>query len=123
MRYDEQERYLKTIFGIMKPGSKIIILEDSYSEELPPENGEDRWRAFMKWPQDDRRKIMSVYDWVANRVLAKREHVPIPFGYRTMEEWIRLCEEVGFKLNSKKFIGFPSQRDINTPQSLIIFEK
>jgi ubiquinone/menaquinone biosynthesis C-methylase UbiE len=123
MRYDEQMRYLRMLFGVMKSGSKIIILEDSYSERLSPEGGEDRWRAFMKWSEDDRRKIMSVYDWVANRVLAQREHVPIPFGYRTMEDWIKVCEEVGFKLVKKKFIGFPGQRDINTPQSLMIFQK
>jgi SAM-dependent methyltransferase len=123
MRYEEQARYLRMIFEAMQLGSKLIILEDSYSEGLPPENGEDRWRAFMKWSEDDRRKIMSVYDWVANRVLAQRKHVPIPFGYRTMEDWIRLCEEGGFKLIKTRFIGFPDQRDINTPQSLIIFQR
>ena len=123
MRYDEQERYLKMIFEKMKDGSKIVVLEDSYSEELHPENSEERWRTFMKWPESARKKIMSVYDWVANRVLAKREHVPIPFGYRTMEEWIKLFTKIGYGLISRKFIGFPDQRDINTPQSLLIFRK
>ncbi len=123
MEYDEQERYLKMIFEKMKEESRIVILEDSYSEELRPENGEKIWRAFMKWPEGDRKKIMSVYDWVANRVLARREHVPIPFGYRTMEEWTKFFAKIGYRLTSKKFIGFPDQRDINQPQSLLIFQK
>ncbi|PIN75164.1 hypothetical protein COV18_04405 [Candidatus Woesearchaeota archaeon CG10_big_fil_rev_8_21_14_0_10_37_12] len=36
MEYDEQVRYLTDIFKTMKKGSRIVILEDSYSEKLLP---------------------------------------------------------------------------------------
>ncbi len=123
MQYPEQERYLKNIVSKMKNGSLLIVLEDSYSQTLTPEHGEERWKAFMALGTKDRKIAMSVYDWIANRVLAQRKYVPIPFAYRTMEEWIELCRNIGLSLKSKKFIGFPEQRDINTPQGLMVFRK
>lgn len=123
MKIKEQCKYLEIIFSNMKKGSKLVILEDAYSDDLQPENGKDKYEKFMKWNKESRKKIMSIYDWVANRILAQRAEVSIPFTYRTMEEWIQLGEKIGFRCFSKKFIGFPDKRDINTPQSLVVFEK
>ena len=123
MEFGEQKRFLEYIYKIMKNGSRTIILEDSYSTTLAPENGTDLYAHFTSLSLEDRTKTMSVYDWIANRVLAQRNKVPIPFGYRTVEEWEKLFAEVGFKKVSEKFIGFPENRDINTPQSIMVFEK
>ncbi len=123
MEYDEQERYLDYIYKTLKINSHVVVLEDSYSSILKPESGFKIYTQFMSWGENDRKKIMSVYDWVANRVLAQRNKVPIPFGYRTLEEWEDLFKKIGFTIESKKFIGFPSGRDINTPQGLIILKK
>jgi len=123
MEFEEQERYMKYIYQSLKPGAQIAILEDSYSDFLPPEKGQNHYEKFMKWSIDDRHKIMAVQDWLANRVLAQRSKVPIPFGYRTLEEWEVLFNKVGFKTESKKFIGFPKERDINNPQSLIVISR
>jgi SAM-dependent methyltransferase len=123
MEYDEQERYLGYIYENLKIGAKIVVLEDSYSTNLAPENGANKYEKFMEWNPDQRKNIMSVFDWVANRVLAQREKVPIPCAYRTLEEWSTILEKKGFKTVVQKFIGFPNDRDINSPQSLIVAEK
>jgi SAM-dependent methyltransferase len=123
MEPDEQERYLEYIYDKLKPGATVVVLEDSYSDTLAPERGADKYERFMKWNVEDRQKIMSVYDWVANRVLAQRENVPIPCAYRTLEGWRCLLEKKGFKIITQKFIGFPDSRDINTPQSLLVARK
>ena len=107
MEYGEQERYLECIHENLKVGGKIAVLEDSYSADLMPESGLERYKKFMEWNSEERRQIMSVYDWVANRVLAQREKVPIPCAYRTLEEWSSFLEEKGFELVLKRFIGFP----------------
>ncbi len=123
MEFEEQKRYVRYIYDALKPQAQVVILEDAYSTERSPENGEPRHDAFMSHSASARANIMSVYDWVANRVLAQRSKVPIPFGYRTLEEWIGLFEEVGFHTVEKKFIGFPDFRDINTPQALLVLQK
>ncbi len=123
MEYEEQERYMGYIYDALKINSYVVVLEDSYSSISKPENGSELYTQFMNWEESDRKKIMSVYDWVANRVLAQREKVPIPFAYQTMEKWEELFKKTGFSIENKKFIGFPNDRDINTPQSLIILKK
>jgi len=123
MDYEEQSRYLKDIFKLINSGSRLIILEDSYSELLPPLIGKSIYNSFIKFNSDEKKIIMSTYDWIANRMLAKRNSVPIPFAYRTMEEWQSLFKEIGYKSIENIFIGFPDKSDINTPQSLFIIEK
>jgi len=123
MNYDEQSRYLKKIFKIINKGSKLIILEDSYAEKLSPRSGEIINYSFMELNSSERKIIMSTYDWIANRILARKKSMPIPFGYRTLEDWLNLCEGIGYKIIEKVFIGFPDKIDINTPQSLLIVEK
>jgi ubiquinone/menaquinone biosynthesis C-methylase UbiE len=123
MDCEEQSRYLKEIFKIINTSSRLIILEDSYSEKLPPKNGKIIYNSFKELNPSERKIVMSVYDWIANRILARRKSVPIPFGYRTLEEWQNLCEGIGYKTIEKVFIGFPDKRDINTPQSFLIVEK
>jgi len=120
MEYDEQERYAQYLHNVLTPGARLVILEDSYSTKLPPENDIGVRDFFIKFSEEDRRKIMGVYDWVANKVLAQRDKVGIPFTYRTLEEWEKLFVNKGFSINQKKFIGFPDNRDINTPQSLLM---
>src|SRR3989339_465882 len=78
MRTEEQSEYLELIFSNIKEGSKLVILEDSYSETLQPENGQKKYKEFMSWNEESRKKIMSVYDWIANRILAQRIKVSIP---------------------------------------------
>lgn len=123
MPYIEQKEYVRNLYSFMPYESKMIILEDSYSENLAPIYGMDRYTGFMHLSKKERKQAMSFYDWIANRVLAKRARVPITFSYRTLEEWESFFKEIGFSVIHKKFIGFPNKRDINTPQSLIVVEK
>lgn len=123
MPFNKQREYMRKIYSLMPYGSKMIILEDSYSDNLAPNSGTKTYEQFMQLSKKDRKKVMSALDWIANRVLAKRERVPITFTYRTLEEWESFFKNIGFSTIHKKFIGFPIKRDINTPQSLIILEK
>jgi len=123
MKPKEQERYLEYLYKILLPGARLIILEDSYSTILKPENGANIYRSFMKFGPKDRQNIMGIFDWVANKILAQRHKATIPFTYRTLEEWKKVLIKKGFIVVKEKFIGFPANRDINTPQSLIVATK
>jgi 2-polyprenyl-3-methyl-5-hydroxy-6-metoxy-1,4-benzoquinol methylase len=120
MEFEEQERYLKYLYTALKPEAQVVILEDTYSESLRPLEGAKRHDNFIKWPSKNRFEIMAVQDWLANRVLARREKIPIPFGYRTLEDWVDLLRKIGFKVEFAKYLGFPKERDINNPQGLIV---
>ena len=122
MSYKEQEEYLKEIYGAVDK-IRIIILEDSYSNELDPVEDVGIYDSFMEFTEEDRKKIMSVHDWIANRILEQRDKIPMPFAYRTVEEWDQFFRNIGFKVLDKKFIGSMKKRDIYNPDSLIILEK
>ncbi len=123
MPFEEQKRYLKYIYSNMEKDSVVVVLEDAYSSKMAPETGKDKHEAFMEFNKNDRIKLVSFYDWVANRILARRKLVPMPFSFRALEEWEQLFAQNGFETVNKKYIGFPEQRDINTPQSLLVVKK
>lgn len=123
MEYEEQKRYLAALQNVLKPGATVIVLEDSYSETLLPESGKGRYERFMQWSHEDRHKIMGTLDWIANRIFSMRTTMPVPFAYRTLEDWKRIFEDAGFTVTKTRFLGFPNDRDINTPQSLLVAQK
>lgn len=123
MEYDQQKRYIEALYKSLKEGAVVVVLEDSYAETIPPESGKERAESFMKWSKEDRQKIMGVLDWIANRIFSMRTTMPVPFAYRTLEDWKGVFEEVGFTTLKARFIGFPDDRDINSPQSLIVLKK
>ena len=120
MDFNSQERYLSYLHDALEKDTKIIILEDSYSTTLQPLKGLDTYRPFMAWDEGDRKNIMFVYCWIANRVLAKRKNVPTPSGFRSLEDWEITFKKLGYEIDTKLFIGFPEKRDINTPQSAMV---
>ena len=117
-----QLEYLESIYKILPQNGCVIMVEDSYSEKKPPLTGRKRWKAFMKLTKKGRQQFMAVNDWIANKALAGREKVPMPYSYRTVEEWTKLCGGIGFSVKSR-FIGFPDKRDINVPQALLVLKK
>jgi cyclopropane fatty-acyl-phospholipid synthase-like methyltransferase len=123
MEYAEQERYLSALHDALKPGATLVALEDSYSEILRPESGAGRCECFMWWSREDRHKIMGALDWIANRIFSMRTTMPVPFAYRTLEDWKKTFEDAGFTVKKTRFLGFPDNRDIHTPQSLIVARK
>jgi len=123
MNYSEQLRYIKYISDVLVSGSRLVLLEDSYSTKHSPKFGKLKWENFMSLSLTERHMVMSIFDWVANRILAQRSKVPIPCTYRTMEDWEKVFTENGFEVETESYIGFPDKRDINTPQSLIIFKR
>lgn len=119
MTLEEQERYLKKIYSLLDKVT-IVALEDSFSTELKPEEDRGVFDSFKNLSLEEKYSIMSILDWLANRIIGLKEDMPIPFAYRTLESWQKLCERIGFRVIEKRYIGFPENRDIDTPQSLIV---
>lgn len=123
MEDDQQKRYLRALYEVLGEGSVMVILEDAYSEIIPPESGLESWEEFKTWDIEDRQKIMGAYDWIANRVFSMRSSMPVPFTYRTVEDWTGLFEDIGFTVTKSRFLGFPENRDVNTVQSILVVKK
>lgn len=122
MTFEEQERYLKNIYSLLDEVT-LVALEDSFSVNLPPEEDIGVHNSFNIFSLKEKKYIISVLDWIANRILGMKDDMPIPFAYRTLEDWQKFFEKIGFEVIKKRYIGFPRNRDVNTPQSLIVVRK
>lgn len=123
LTYDEQETYLQSIYEALPDGARMVLIEDSYSSIIQPEQGMSRHQELMAFSPEDRFKIMGLYDWFANRVFCMRLNTPVPFAYRTIEDWELVAQKAGFSHVKSRFIGYPDQFDVNTPRALLVFEK
>lgn len=122
MDYDQQARYMQCVYDTLKPGAQVIILEDAYSTTLTAEEGVDLHRSFMAFTPEERHAITGINDWTANRVLGQRAKIPVPFGYRTLEDWETMFSRIGYRNTHKRYLGFPD-RDVYNPQSTMVFQK
>ncbi|MCJ9430745.1 class I SAM-dependent methyltransferase [Kordiimonas marina] len=120
MEYEQQVRYLESLYKVLKGGSVIVLLEDAYADTIPPEMRQERHDALMQWSKEDRLKIMGAYDWIANRIFSMRTTMPVPFAYRTVEEWNEVLKKAGFAPIKDRYIGFPDNQDVHTPRSVIV---
>jgi len=123
MEFEKHDYLFKTLHGLIQKPHRIVILEDAYSQELQPEQGKEIFDDFVRLDNKTRDIVMSVYDWTANRILARRNTVKMPFSYVTLERLGKVVEGAGYTITKKRFIGFPERRDINTPQSVLVVEK
>jgi len=122
MEYAEQKKYLDQIY-ISFEKITLTILEDTYSDIKPLMEDIGSNEEFRKLTSDEKKMVLSVNDWLANRVLLQRWAEPIPFQYRSIEEWEEFFREIGFKIKRSDYIGFPKGRDVNNPQGLFVIEK
>ena len=64
--------------------------------------------------------VQVILDFVAVQLLAGFCNVSMPNNYKPSKEWLKLFDQIGFKLLKEVNIGFPSHRDIDVPQALFI---
>jgi len=79
---------------------------------------------FFRFDPDEKLKILSFYDWFGNRLMRNRDSMHLTYRYRTMNDWCRLFEVIGFTHISSEFIKTNSSRpDLFPPKAVMIFEK
>lgn len=122
LTWDEQERYLRSLRGALRPGARVVALEDSMSEVLSPEAGVELHDRFAQLHPPQRMAVLAAYDWVTN-IFLERRAMPLPAAYRTLEGWCALGARLGFRVVRQRYLGFPAERDVNSPQALFVLAR
>lgn len=123
MSFKQQEKYFAALGKHLASGARLVILEDGYAERMEPENGAQWHRKLMALSKTERRRAMKLLDYTANIILSAEPEMPIPATFRTVEEWTALAQKHNFKLVHAQYIGFAKNRDIHTPQSVLVLER
>ncbi len=120
----DQRNLIKNICSSLKENGKVILIEDSYPEGKTIEEYSNNITEFLKFNTEDRKKILSFYDWFGNRLMRNRDNMPLFYRYRSMEEWKKIFEEEGLIEVKSEFIQENSLKpDIFPPKAILVFKK
>ncbi|MCX5708145.1 MAG: 6-phosphogluconolactonase, partial [Candidatus Omnitrophica bacterium] len=115
-----QKSLLREINRILLPEGRAIILEDTFSDNLPAENRNSYTRRFNALTTSDKFEVLSFFDWWNNRSIIERREI-FPFTYRSMDAWVKVFSDSGFNVLKQRNIGIPEGR--LAPRGLFVLEK
>lgn len=121
---EDQKDLLKSIIFSLKKNGVIVLIEDTYPEDCLL-NGLDKiMKDYLKFNNENKKKILFFYDWFGNKLMRNRDNLPIIFNYKTMEEWENFFEDQGLQLIRKEFVKKNSLKpDLFPPKAIMIFKK
>lgn len=103
---EQTKEILDRTYSILKKNGTIIILEDSFSELLPPiYDAPPLIKLFISFPIEERLKIFQFMDWFSTRVMEGVHGMPYPFNYKSVESWGEILHTSGFTNITYKFLG------------------
>jgi len=120
----DQRNLIKNMVSSLKHDGKIILIEDSYPESKDIKGHSRNINNFLRFTPDEKKRILSFYDWFGNRLMRNRDNTPLFYKYRTMEEWKDIFEGEGLNQIKAKFIHEnPLKPDIFSPKAILVFQK
>jgi hypothetical protein len=121
MHFKTQEKLLKLIKNKLKPNGKIIIFEYTFSNLQRPTLRNYVTQNFLKLNLTQKLMYLRIMDWLANVAVLKRK-IPMPYSFRTYEEWKELFINLDYKIAKSKFIGFPKEFFHQGPYCLFVLK-
>ncbi|MBU1043458.1 MAG: class I SAM-dependent methyltransferase [Candidatus Omnitrophica bacterium] len=107
------EDCIKEIHRVLKPGGKIILIEDTYSVELEfdKESDQELTEEFVglvkKYGEQFAIDFFAFNDWYANYII-RHDDMPLPYKFRSIEKWGELFTARNFSASFSHHIGFPA---------------
>lgn len=121
-------RTLGALRRALRPGGRIVVLEDSLVRNQPPiEDPRNLSPQWNEWARVDSLYSLSVgydvqaiLDFVAVQLLAGFADVRMPGNYKPGTDWRDFFAKTGFRTLQMENIGFPAERDIDVPQAFFV---
>ena len=117
-----QPGFLREINRVLKPGGRIIILEDSYSYFIEATYDSKLLGEFLTFNLEQRNMILAVGDWLSNSIFDGLS-ISLPFCYRSMEDWEVIFADAGFSVFYEKFLGIPKVSSSFSPRGFFVLQK
>jgi len=118
----DQENLLKDINRILKKDGNVVILEDTYSNTLQPEQGSELLKQFLKLDNKQKKEVLAFCDWLTNTVF-KGFDIAMPFNFKPIEKWESRFNKAGFSVKHKHFLGIPKGSFQFAPRGVFVLEK
>jgi len=112
---DDFVNLLEEMKRVLKPGGKIILIEDTYSLRLPVEGDgnnlltQEFLTLVKKHGPQFARDFFSFNDWYANQLVHRWYEMHMEYDFRSIEEWQADFARRGFAASYAQYNGFPAQ--------------
>ncbi|MBI4972144.1 MAG: methyltransferase domain-containing protein [Candidatus Omnitrophica bacterium] len=112
---DLLEPLLNEIRRVLKPGGRVLLIEDTYSETVSPDPASDAelTSEFLglvrKTGSEFAKNFFTFNDWYANILVHQWTGMAIPYNFHSMEEWQEIFKKSGFSSAQARYLGFPKQ--------------
>jgi len=117
-----QENFLQDTYRVLRDGGKVVILEDTYSDTLRPEQESKLLEKFLRLDDEEKKTVLAINDWLGNVVFRGLDMV-LPFNYKSMEEWKRHFSVTNFAITHEQFLGTPKDSFHFAPRGIFVLEK
>ena len=118
-------RFMQEVNRVLKPGGRVIILEDTFSHSIQPEEVNVLTGKFFNLTSDEMKfSFLFFVDWFIHNFVNKSRMPLVPGNYKTMEEWNKISTTAGFKAVVMRHFGFIQLGSINpVNRGLLVLDK
>ncbi|RKY30181.1 MAG: hypothetical protein DRP68_06390, partial [Candidatus Omnitrophota bacterium] len=125
--YENQVTVLKEAYRGLKEKGIGIIIEDTYATTMVAEmDYQNLIKELLELSDTQIYSVLSFSDWLTNSSIVYPnipQEVPIPAVFRSMEEWTKIFERVGFYIEEERFVGLPQERIHLVPMGFFLLRK
>ncbi|MEK6881988.1 MAG: hypothetical protein AABY22_20385, partial [Nanoarchaeota archaeon] len=120
----EQEKLISNAVSSLRKNGRIIMIEDTYPKINNIEKQSKNINDFLELSSEEKKKVLSFYDWFGNRLMRNRDQISLVYNYKSMEEWKKFFEKQGMKEIYSEFVKEEkSNLSLFPPKAIMVFEK
>jgi len=121
----DQIKLIKNIIFSLSKQGRIILIEDTYPENVNANKKNKNIRDFLKLIPEEKKKILAFYDWFGNKLMRNRDQISLLYNYKSLEGWKILFEKYGLKQIYSEFIEKVDNNNLSLfpPKGILIFKK
>ena len=122
IEFKDQSNFLEDIYRKLKPDGRVIIFEYCFSEKEKGILNNEATNEYNKLTIMEKMNYLLLMDWLSNILFLNRT-MPMPYSFKTKEEWELMFKKLNFNIESSKYLGFPEEFFHQGPYSKFLLSK
>jgi ubiquinone/menaquinone biosynthesis C-methylase UbiE len=105
MSIETRSSLLDDVIRKLKKGGKLIVIEDTFSDEISPVYPSELLNSFLELTLEQRQAVFSFIDWYNNRLIKDKPEMELDYTFANIERWVEIFEGLGLSIERREFLG------------------